>query len=430
MTASPERNPSRRIGFVSTRIAGHDGVSLEIEKWAEILGRLDHSCYYIAGECDRPSAASVVIPEMHFKHPEIDAINERSFDRNERDETLGSSIRTLAARIKSQLGDALRTHKIDLVIAENCLTIPMNIPLGLALVELVMDSGLPCIAHHHDFVWERERYFVSSVEDYLMAAFPPPLSVIQHIAINRQASREFSRRTGLSCRVIPNVMDFETPPPESDEAATDLRQALGIEEDGIMFLQPTRLVPRKGIEHAIELLHTLQLPGSKLVISHASGDEGDRYALRIERYARMLGVDVVFADRWFDSNGEGDGRRFTLEDAYRAADFVTYPSTYEGFGNAFLEAIYFKKPLLCNRYAIYRTDIEPCGFDVVVMDGFLTDDVIGQVRTILADPSRRSRMVDHNYEVGLRYFSYARAETELSALLARPLLAKAAFHTC
>ena len=77
-------------------------------------------------------------------------------------------------------------------------------------------------------------------------------------------------------------------------------------------------------------------------------------------------------------NGNGDDQRFTIADAYHSAQLVTYPSSYEGFGNAFLEAIYYHKPILCNRYAIYRTDIEPCGFDVILMDQYLTDEVLDQ----------------------------------------------------
>jgi glycosyltransferase involved in cell wall biosynthesis len=55
--------------------------------------------------------------------------------------------------------------------------------------------------------------------------------------------------------------------------------------------------------------------------------------------------------RDIDANGH---RLYTVADAYSEADLVTYPSEYEGFANAFLEAIYFKRPVVCNRYAIYR----------------------------------------------------------------------------
>jgi glycosyltransferase involved in cell wall biosynthesis len=246
------------------------------------------------------------------------------------------------------------------------------------------------------------------------------------VAINTQAAEEFGRRTGLPCRVIPNVMDFHNPPEPPDEYSQGFREAIGLRGNDFLILQPTRVVPRKGIEHAIELVHQLKEPRCKLVISHASGDEGDAYAKRVRRYAEIMGVDIVFADEWiFHERGTSpDGRkRYTVEDAYRHADFITYPSTYEGFGNAFLEAVYYRKPILCNRYAIYRTDIEPCGFQVILMDGFLTDETVELVKRVLFDDEYRNKMVDHNYEAATRFFSYQRVEDELQAILAKPKLA-------
>jgi hypothetical protein len=54
----------------------------------------------------------------------------------------------------------------------------------------------------------------------------------------------------------------------------DVRQALGIEDDELFALKPTRVGVRKGIEMAIEPIHRLGMK-AKLVISHASGVEGD-----------------------------------------------------------------------------------------------------------------------------------------------------------
>jgi hypothetical protein len=59
------------IGFISFRFAGTDGVSLETSKWAEVLEEMGHTCYYFAGESDRPVERSIVVPEAHFRHPEI-----------------------------------------------------------------------------------------------------------------------------------------------------------------------------------------------------------------------------------------------------------------------------------------------------------------------------------------------------------------------
>jgi hypothetical protein len=47
--------------------------------------------------------------------------------------------------------------------------------------------------------------------------------------------------------------------------------------------------------------------------------------------------------------------------SYAHADFVTFPSLYEGFGNALVEAMYFRMPTLVNRYSVYVSDIAPLG---------------------------------------------------------------------
>jgi hypothetical protein len=48
-----EETDVKRVAFVSTRIAGIDGVSLEIAKWAHVLKRAGLVCCCIAGEPDR-----------------------------------------------------------------------------------------------------------------------------------------------------------------------------------------------------------------------------------------------------------------------------------------------------------------------------------------------------------------------------------------
>ena len=413
----------KRIGFVAKRIAGTDGVSLEVRKWAEVLEGMGHTCYYVAGQSDRPPARSQLIPEAHFRHPVIREIGRHCFGRQTRKPEVTAQIHEMTWIIKEKLHSAIKRFDLDLIIAENCLTIPMNIPLGLAVVETVMETGLGCIAHHHDFFWERERYLVNAVDDYLHTAFPPPLPQIQHVVISTQAAREFSRRTGLPCRVIPNVMDFEQPPRPTDPFGREFRRSIGLAPDDLLILQPTRLVPRKGIEHSIELIRLLDDRRAKLVITHASGDEGDAYAARIRRYAKMLGVPVIFADSWISHqrvDGVNGSKRYAIDDAYQQADLVTYPSVHEGFGNAFLEAVYFSKPILCNRYGIYRTDIEPCGFRVILMDQFLTENVVSQARRVLSDTEYAREMARHNYDVGRRFFSYRRVRDELQALLSGP----------
>jgi glycosyltransferase involved in cell wall biosynthesis len=417
------QRPIRRIGFVATRISGNDGVSLEIAKWTDVLQHLGYECFFVAGKCDRDPECSFLIDEADFRHPVIQEINAKCFGRKYRIRQMSRLIRTTARTIKDQLYEAADKFNLDLIIAENAMTIPMNIPLGVALEEMLLETEILCIAHHHDFVWERERFMVNGVEDYIAGVFPPRLSHMHHVVINSLAGSEFSRRTGLSFRVIPNVMNFDQPPPPIDHYSQDFRKTIGVAEDDLLILQPTRVVQRKGIEHSIELVRRLENPRCKLVITHSYDDEGLAYYDRIRQYAELLGVELIFANQWICHRRRtaADGKKcYTIWDSYPHADLVAYPSTYEGFGNAFLEAIYYKKPIFCNRYAIYRTDIEPYGFKAVVMDGFITDDILEEVRRVLTDDDYRQEMVDHNYQIAKRHFSYVRLENELRAILSSP----------
>jgi len=398
----------KNVGFISTRIAGTDGVSLELEKWANVFKKFGWTSFYFAGELDRPPQRSYLVEKAHFTHPEIKAIHSKVFGVATRERAVSKKIYQLAIELKDHLYDFVKKFDIDLIIPQNALTIPLNIPLGIALTEFIAETHISTIAHHHDFYWERDRFMVNAVSDYLRMAFPPVLPSIDHVVINSVADIQLSLRTGISSHVIYNVMDFDNPPPPPDEYTFDVRQALGIEDDELFVLQPTRVVQRKGIEHAIELVHRLGRK-AKLVISHASGDEGWDYEQRLKEYSKLMNVNTIFvSDIINEERGTTpDGRKiYTLEDIYPYADLVTYPSTFEGFGNAFLETLYFKKPIVVNTYSIYLKDIQPKGFKVIEIDGYVTDKAIEQTKQILDNPDHRKEMVDHDYALAKEYFSY------------------------
>lgn len=411
----------KNIGFVSTRFASTDGVTLESAKWAEVLWNSDrHVSYWYSGRSDRHPDISHVVPEAYFGHAENEWLNARIWGQTRRDRLVSERIREMAAYLKQTLYHFVERYNIDLLVPQNAITIPMHVPLGLAITEFLAETGMPAIAHHHDFHWERTRFSVNCVQDLLDTAFPPSLPNIRNVVINRQAEEQLALRKGRSALLIPNVFDFDNKPPQPDAYAADVRAEIGLSEDDIFVLQPTRVVPRKGIEHAIKIVGRLKDPRCKLVISHAAGDEGDDYKHMLEELARDEGVALRFIDdrigevRQYDDQGR---KIYTLWDLYPHADLVTYPSTYEGFGNALLESIYFRKPLVLNRYSIFIQDIEPKGFRLALMDGVVSNRVVEEVRRILSDRAYRREMVEHNYKVARRYYSYAILRRSLRTLV-------------
>src|SRR5260221_2847965 len=269
-------NKHYRLGFISTRLAGTDGVSLETAKWAHILTALGHECFCFAGVTDWSSERSYIVPEAHFLHAEILAITADLFGNNIRTQHTSQRVQVLKDHLKAHLDKFVSRFQPDILIAENVLSLPVNVPLGLALTEFIAERGIPVIAHHHDFAWERERFDLNGANDYLRAAFPPVLPSVHHVVINSFAARQLAMRTGERCSVVPNVMDFDGPAPTANTKAADFRRALGIDDNEIILLQPTRIVPRKRIELSIELARRLDLP-CVLGISHSSCDEGFGY---------------------------------------------------------------------------------------------------------------------------------------------------------
>lgn len=411
----------QRMGFISTRFAGTDGVSLESSKWADVLEGDEHQCFWYAGRLDKKPEVSHFVPEAFFGHPENLWIGSRVWGQTARDPLVTERIHAMASYLKSTLYDFIRRFDIKILIFENVLSIPMHIPLGVAITELIAETHIPAIAHHHDFYWERTRFSVSAVNDLLDMAFPSRDHDLQHVVINENAQEELARRKAVPSILIPNVLNFENPPPPPDAYAEDVRAEMGLGPNDVIILQPTRVVPRKGIEHAISLVKMLGDPKYKLVVTHEAGDEGMEYRTMLAEYARQAGVDMrFFATRVSDVRKlDSEGKKvYTLWDIYPYASLVTYPSLYEGFGNAFLEALYFKIPVLVNRYAIFHRDIEPKGFQVPIMEGYLTQDVVDEVRHLLEDAAYRKKTVERNYRIAARHFSYEELRRRLRMLIA------------
>ncbi|MCO5061168.1 MAG: glycosyltransferase family 4 protein [Kiritimatiellae bacterium] len=409
-----------RIGFISTRFAGTDGVSLESQKWADVLAEMGHESFWFAGLLDRPRESSYCVPEAFFGFSENRWINDHIWGRTTRYPLVSERMSELSAYLKTTLYEFVRRFGLNTLVIQNAVTIPMHVPLGVAITQFLAETSLPAIAHHHDFYWERARFSINAIPDLLDMAFPPRDPRLQHVVINQEALEELARRKGLTSTLIPNVIEFEKPPPPIDAYASDVRAQLGLSPADVFILQPTRIVPRKGIEHAIKLVQMLNDPKYKLIISHEAGDEGFEYRNMLADMAREARVDMRFVSTQVSDarSVDGEGRKvFTLWDIYPHADLVTYPSLYEGFGNAFLEAIYFKVPVIVNRYGVFGRDIEPKGFRCPMMDGYVSRHVVEEVRRLLESRTYREEMTEHNYRVAARYYGYSVLRRSLHTLM-------------
>ncbi len=385
------------IAMVGARFSGLDGVSLESAKVAEVLEASGHSVAWFGGEIGPGFEPATVERCAGFDTADNEVLERLAFDSGN-PQVVSEMISDTADTIQMSLSAFLADVGADAMMVQNAWAIPMQLPLAVAAARVADEVGLPTVGHHHDFAWERPRFARCVVPDVLTRFFPPHGDHIAHVVINSIAQADLECRRGLSSTVLPNVMDFASGD-RNDDGGESFRQLAGLDEGDVVLLQPTRIIERKGIEHTIELASKLD-NDPKVVVTHPD-DRDSHYWGRLEELAVGLGVDLRLVDAGRDRHG--------LSSAYAAADLVCFPSLYEGYGNALVEAVFFEKPVFVNRYPVFAADIAPLGFEFIEIDGVVDDRCVARASDVINNRSEAREIVRRNFEIGRRLLSYETA---------------------
>jgi glycosyltransferase involved in cell wall biosynthesis len=423
-----------KIGILVARIGGEDGVALEVDKWIDVLDREGHEVFLLAGKYERcllefyGSVHRLVArdnqahePLLAFDHPDCLREQELAFlkptgDESELLELLDKNV----AYLTRVIAQWVETNSLDLVISENANAIPLHLSLGMAIRNAALQTGVHVLAHDHDFFWERGTRYVSpyaAVHARMEQAYPLLIPNSSHAVINSAAAAQLLDQYAVSATVVPNVMDFDAPFAFKDSHNQHLLADLGLDpERDIPLLQVTRIIRRKSIETAVALIHAFDDQRMKLVItgSEADGDlEGGDYASFLRSEIARYGVEeqIVYAGKWIETKRgvRPDGSRlYTLSDVYAYGSGCCYFSSYEGFGNAFVEALCAKRPIFVNNYIpVYWPEIGSKGFKTVQIEGgTLTEQAVEDIRTVVLNPSLQQEIGEFNFALGKECFSY------------------------
>lgn len=417
-----------KIGIIIGRIGGVDGVALETEKWIEILRKLDHQVFIASGKFEIQFKNSTLIPELDFHHPDTEKHQEEVFyNPTNEPEKLCKRLDKEAGFIEKELEKWVQDKNIEIIISENASALPAHITMGMAIYNLVKRLKIPTITHDHDFWWERgERYFtpLKEVEEIIKECFPIRLDWVKHAVINSYCAGQLKTRYQTDSVIIPNVMDFKQEYGLINSKNQGLYKTLGFKKEDILIFQITRIVRRKNIEAAIDLIHKLDHPQIKLVITGNSLDDyKDIYLDELKEMVRKLGIEnkVSFSGHIFRAHSEkGTGNAdYDLSDAYAQSRALTYFSTYEGFGNAFVEGVLAKKPIFVNNYKpVYWPDIGSKGFEtVMIKDGIVDEKSLLKIKEIVLSPKRCQEISEFNFKLGKKLFSYEVLEEKLKNIV-------------
>ena len=420
------------IGIIIGRLGDVDGVALETEKWIHVLQRMGHEVYVLAGRFRGhriDPERETQLPILSFFSPECEWEQNRAFffPPDDPDELL-STLNNNAHHVSTEIFSWALRNKLDVLVSENASALPCHLSMGLGIKMAVEKMDIPVVTHDHDYAWERgARYHSPFPEIQKLIGDTFPLRVapkVRHAVINSAAKSELKSRFDIDAEVVPNVMNFDMPFGVPDAYNDDLLQQIGFDHEDIAIFQITRIVERKGIEVAIDLIDRLDDSRIKLVITGSAADDDRKgyYRRLVERVEELgLAGRVHFAyHRMLSDRGRTtDGRKiYSLSDAYANAVACTYFSTYEGFGNAFVEAVLARRPLFVNNYKpVFWPDIGSKGFECVMLeDNQLTEAAVERVDEILRKPELRKEIVEHNFELGREHFSYDLLETKLEKL--------------
>ncbi len=420
------------IGIIIGRIGGVDGVALETEKWIDVLRNMGHRVFTLSGQYqERPMdpETETLVPEMSFFSPESFWSQKKAFFYPETDEEeLIEHLNLYSKVIYKKIMNWLQERKIELIISENASALPSHLEMGMAINKAVHKTGIPTITHDHDFAWERGDRYISphkEINDFISEVFPLRAPNSVHAVINTHAADTLKERFGRDATIVPNVMDFDKPFGLPNEKNERLAQHMGFTNDDLFLFQITRIVRRKGIESAIRLVYELHDKKVKLIITgNYADDAGSAYYNELVNliHELHLGEQVSFAYHLFHNKGLSNSNnevRFSLSDAYARATACTYFSTYEGFGNAFVEAVLARRPIFVNNYEpVYMPDIGSKGFRTVMIEnGELNEEAVKDMAEIIYNPDLAAEIATYNFELGKKYFSYHTLREKLEQLI-------------
>ena len=410
-----------RIGIIIGRIGGVDGVALETEKWIDILKKLGHEVFIMSGEFESWNMDykhDYIFPALSFFSAEAEWEQRKAFFEPDKDPShLLEHVENWSNKIEAAMLKWVKDKKIDAILSENASALPCQLSMGVAIKKLIKTTGLPIVTHDHDFHWERGQRYVSvhpEINQYVDDNFPLLLPDVKHAVINTFGVETFKNRFNIDATLVPNVMDFNrvygVATPENQFFMRDI----GVKGDEIALLQVTRIVRRKGIETAISLIDKLDDKKLKLVITGNNNDDENKeyYNELIDQIHELnLSNQIIFASHKVLDHKD-------LSDVYAHGRAATYFSTYEGFGNAFVETILAKKPIFVNNYKpVYMQDIGNKGFETVMIeDSNLTPKSVQQMSDIIYNPKRCKEIGEYNFNLGKKYFSYDVLEEKLNSL--------------
>jgi len=447
------KEPQQHIKAGETDSAGTDGVSLEMMKRRTLLEAMGHE----VAICSAYNWADFPLPALEFDSAEVMQMMQNLFGPGLVDfasETeLKRAFDASSLELRQQLGKVITDFTPGILFVHNILSLPVHPVATIALTHLLRETQLPCAAIHHDILSEGAYKFMPTcnfAKSILDEYFPPEMPNLRHWTINSRNQRALKKK-GIEAKLIHDTMDFnqELDAAEHARIRASLRGEHSIKPNDIVLFVGARIVPNKQTElagHLTAILqrHRQEMVGRKLYHGEVFSEESRMVLILVGRPERAF---TAYQERLFElfdalrivwmyvgnevspMRSEEEGFYALYPDMYTMADFVLYPTGWEGFGNQLLEAFAAGLPVVVFEYPVFKEDIAPKGVKVISLGDTILEErdsaglaqlpaevlarAAHEMIAILTTPEVYRSITAHNIMVGKKYFSFDVLRTHL-----------------
>jgi glycosyltransferase involved in cell wall biosynthesis len=336
------------LHYTSWPVVG--GAEVVLRQQATLMAQAGHSVSVVCGDGKRFSDTipTLVFPELNLK-ADLVTQAQQEITTGYPGAAYFRAVKAVKKRLRSLFMDW------DCVIVHNLMTMPFHMAATQVVSELA-EEGNRVLAWTHDLAANNQDYFLprNRVFDMIRERHPG----IEYVAISETRAREFRELTGTSAdAVVPNGLDLSTALGLTTEVAGLLAE---VNSQEAILLYPTRVLQRKNLELALQILAALQqldFPAWLFITGAANGycPGAQAHFASLKQQASELGVTGRI--RWVNEHFFVDDAQ--LRSLYLVSDALLFTTRQEGFGLPILEAAAFRIPIFCSDIEPLRSNLPP-----------------------------------------------------------------------
>lgn len=415
------------------------GPAVEILKWERYYRSFGMETLAIRGQPQPESAPHIATLDiLSRRHPVNRRILEAAAAARTRQHFahVDALVQEAAEPVHATLVRLVDRHGIEAIHVDALLSYPISLPFTAAIARLLSNRPIRVVSREHDYVWERLPARIPYFNYAAGRNLPPVDDQILHVALTSHALGGLAKRRpgGMGGGIaVPNMFSFDVQ--ESLHRPAAFRESLELPSNALVFVQPTRCVPMKGIQHSVHFAAQVAAQVDRTPVLVVTGPVRGGFGLSpgdLENYksslielSDQLGVALRFMDGGLSAcppcphRADASARHFCVNDAYLAADLITFASTAEGFGNPVIESVVAQRPLFAARYPVMVNEFLPRGFDFLTMaagDPFESPSVsmqtpgfdaslVTRAAELVMQPEDRQDLVHRNLAIAKTWYS-------------------------